>query len=161
MDKSFVVIGGGITGVTTAYALAQRGHSVTLIERNRYAAMETSFANGGQLSASNAEVWNCWATVYKGMKWIFKKDAPLLVNMKPSWHKLSWFAEFIASIPRYESNTIATAKLAIQARDHLFAWAQQENIDFDLKKKASCISIAIRQDLIMPRRCRRYSQREA
>jgi D-amino-acid dehydrogenase len=135
MNKSFVVIGGGITGVTTAYALAQRGHSVTLIERNRYAAMETSFANGGQLSASNAEVWNCWATVYKGMKWIFKKDAPLLVNMKPSWHKLSWFAEFIASIPRYESNTIATAKLAIQARDHLFAWAQQENIDFDLKKE--------------------------
>ncbi len=135
MSKTFAVLGGGITGVTTAYALSKRGYNVTLIERNRYVAMETSFANGGQLSASNAEVWNHWSTVYKGMKWIFKKDAPLLVNMKPSWHKLSWFAEFIASIPQYESNTIATAKMAIQAREHLFRWAQEESIDFDLKKE--------------------------
>ena len=45
---SIAVIGGGITGVTTAYALAKRGFTVTLFEKNRYAAMETSFANGGQ-----------------------------------------------------------------------------------------------------------------
>lgn len=133
--KTFVIIGGGITGVTTAYALAKRGYRVTLIERNRYSGMETSFANGGQLSASNAEVWNYWGTVLKGMKWIFKKDAPLLINMKPSWHKASWFAEFIAAIPNYKSNTIETAKMAINARQHLFAWAAQEGIDFDLKKE--------------------------
>ncbi len=53
--KSIAVIGGGITGVTSAYALAKRGFSVTLFEKHHYAAMETSFANGGQLSASNAE----------------------------------------------------------------------------------------------------------
>jgi D-amino-acid dehydrogenase len=133
--KSFVIIGGGITGVTTAYALAKRGYPVTLIERNRYSGMETSFANGGQLSASNAEVWNYWGTVLKGMKWIFKKDAPLLINMKPSWHKASWFAEFIAAIPNYKTNTIETARMAIQARQHLFSWAEQEGIDFDLKKE--------------------------
>ena len=68
---------GGITGVTTAYALAKRGFSVTLFERHRYAAMETSFANGGQLSASNAEVWTHWSTILKGMKWMLKNDAPL------------------------------------------------------------------------------------
>ena len=133
MRKSFVVVGGGITGVTTAYALARHGHHVTLLERNRYAAMETSFANGGQLSASNAEVWNSWATVWKGMKWLFKRDAPLLVNPAPSWHKFSWFAEFMAAIPSYERNTIATAKMAIAAREHLFGWARDEAIDFDLK----------------------------
>ncbi len=133
MRKSFVVVGGGITGVTTAYALARHGHNVTLLERNRYAAMETSFANGGQLSASNAEVWNSWATVWKGMKWLFKRDAPLLVNPAPSWHKFSWFAEFMAAIPSYERNTIATAKMAIAAREHLFGWARDEAIDFDLK----------------------------
>jgi D-amino-acid dehydrogenase len=132
---TLAIIGGGITGVTTAYALAKRGYSVTLFERHRYAAMETSFANGGQLSASNAEVWNHPSTIVKGLKWMLKSDAPLLVNPKPSWHKLSWFAEFIAAIPQYERNTIETARLAIEARKHLFAWAQEEGIDFDLKKE--------------------------
>jgi len=133
--KTIAVIGGGITGVTTAYALAKRGFAVTLFEKHRYAAMETSFANGGQLSASNAEVWNHRSTIVKGLKWMLKNDAPLLVNPKPSWHKLSWFAEFIGSIPNYDKNTVETARLAIAAREHLFAWADEEGIDFDLKKK--------------------------
>lgn len=133
--KSIAVIGGGITGVTTAYALAKRGFSVTLLEKHRYAAMETSFANGGQLSASNAEVWTHWSTILKGIKWMLKSDAPLLVNPRPSWHKLSWFAEFIAAIPHYRKNTIETTRLAIAARDHLFSWAAAEGIDFDLKKE--------------------------
>ncbi|EZQ18927.1 D-amino acid dehydrogenase [Pseudomonas sp. G11-1] len=133
--KTIAVVGGGITGITTAYALSKRGFAVTLFEKHRYAAMETSFANGGQLSASNAEVWNHWSTIVKGLKWMLKSDAPLLVNPKPSWHKLSWFAEFIASIPSYNQNTIETARLAVAAREHLFAWAEAEGIDFDLKKK--------------------------
>ncbi|WP_203299213.1 D-amino acid dehydrogenase [Marinobacter sediminum] len=133
--KRIAVIGGGITGITTAYTLAKRGLDVTVYEKHRYAAMETSFANGGQLSASNAEVWNNWQTVIKGMKWMMHSDAPLLVNPKPSWHKLSWFAEFIAAIPQYEKNTTETARLAIAAREHLFQWAQDEGIDFDLKKQ--------------------------
>jgi len=133
-QQSVAVIGGGITGVTTAYALVKRGLKVTLFERHRYAGMETSFANGGQLSASNAEVWNHTSTILKGLKWMFKSDAPLLVNPKPSWHKLSWFAEFIAHIPRYRENTIATTRLAIAAREHLFAWATAEGIDFSLKQ---------------------------
>jgi D-amino-acid dehydrogenase len=133
--KTIAIVGGGITGVTTAYALAKRGFAVTLFERHRYAAMETSFANGGQLSASNAEVWTHWSTILKGMKWMLKKDAPLLVNPKPSWHKLSWFAEFIAAMPSYEKNTVETARLAVAAREHLFAWADAEGIDFDLKKQ--------------------------
>jgi D-amino-acid dehydrogenase len=135
MQSSIAVIGGGITGVTTAYALAKRGFQVTLFEQHRYAAMETSFANGGQLSASNAEVWNHTSTILKGLKWMLKSDAPLLVNPKPSWHKISWFAEFIANIPHYRTNTIATTKLAIAARDHLFAWADAEGVDFDLKRQ--------------------------
>ena len=133
--KTIAIIGGGITGVTTAYALAKRGFTVTLFERHRYAAMETSFANGGQLSASNAEVWNNGATILKGLKWMLKNDAPLLVNPAPTWHKLSWFAEFIAAMPHYERNTIETARMAVAAREHLFAWAGQEGIDFDHKRE--------------------------
>ena len=133
--KKIAVIGGGITGVTTAYSLAKRGFSVTLFEKHRYAAMETSFANGGQLSASNAEVWNHWSTLLKGLKWMLKSDAPLLVSPKPSWHKISWFAEFIANMPHYRTNTLETTRLAIAARRHLLGWAEQEGIDFDLKKE--------------------------
>ena len=133
--KTIAIIGGGITGVTTAYALAKRGFAVTLLERHRYPAMETSFANGGQLSASNAEVWNHRSTIAKGLKWMLKNDAPLLVNPKPSWHKLSWFAEFIAAMPHYRDNTIATAQLALAAREHLFQWARDEDIAFDLKRE--------------------------
>ncbi|WP_426336274.1 D-amino acid dehydrogenase [Pseudoduganella sp. R-31] len=131
--KSVAVIGGGVTGVTTAYALARRGLRVTLFERHRYPAMETSFANGGQLSASHAEAWNSWSTVGKGLKWMLRSDAPLLVNPRPGWHKLSWFAEFLAAISRYESNTIASTRLAIAAREHLFGWAREEGIDFDAR----------------------------
>lgn len=133
--RSIAILGGGITGVTTAYALAKRGLAVTLFEQHRYAAMETSFANGGQLSASNAEVWTHPSTLVKGLKWMLKSDAPLLVNPKPSWHKLSWFAEFIANIPKYERNTVQTAKLAVAARQYLFDWAKAEGIDFDLKRE--------------------------
>jgi len=133
--KTIAVIGGGITGITTAYALAKQGFDVTVIERHRYAGMETSFANGGQLSASNAEVWTHWSTLLKGMQWMLKSDAPLLINPTPTWHKLSWFAQFIASMPHYEKNTIETAKMGIAAREHLFSWAQDEGIDFDLKRE--------------------------
>ena len=133
--KNIAVIGGGITGVTTAYALAQQGFCVTLFERHRYAGMETSYANGGQLSASNAEVWNHWSTLVKGMKWMLRRDAPLLFHPKASWHQWSWLTEFVAQLPHYEANTIYTAQLAIAAREYLFSWAQQEAIDFDLKRE--------------------------
>ncbi|MBS7539234.1 D-amino acid dehydrogenase [Ancylobacter lacus] len=133
--RHFAVIGAGITGITTAYALRQRGYAVTVIDRQRYAAMETSFANGGQLSASNAEVWNSWATVLKGIKWMLTPDAPLLMNPKPSWHKYSWMAEFLANIPNYRANTVETTRLAIQARKYMFEIAAREGIDFNHEKR--------------------------
>ncbi|WP_426442017.1 D-amino acid dehydrogenase [Bradyrhizobium genosp. P] len=129
------IIGAGITGVTTAYALLERGYQVTVLDRHRYAGMETSFANGGQLSASNAEVWNSAATILKGLRWMLRSDAPLLMNPKPSWHKYSWMGEFVGSIGRYRANTIATTRLAIEARRHLFAIAEREKITFDLERR--------------------------
>lgn len=135
MTKHIAVIGAGITGITTAYTLLKQGYEVTVFDKHRYPAMETSFANGGQLSACNAEVWNNTGTVLNGLKWMFKKDAPLLLNPSPNWHKYSWLFQFLNSINAYESNTIQTAKLAIAAREHLFQWAKDENIDFDLEER--------------------------
>ncbi|MFA8441577.1 D-amino acid dehydrogenase [Yoonia sp.] len=128
---SIAVLGAGITGVTTAYSLYTRGYDVTVFDRQRYAAMETSFANGGQLSASNAEVWNQWSTVLKGIKWMLQHDAPLSVNPRPGWHKISWMAEFLANIPKYKNNTVETARLAVAARAGLSEMADRAGIDFD------------------------------
>jgi D-amino-acid dehydrogenase len=129
------IIGAGITGVTTAYALLDRGCEVTIIDRNRYGGMETSYANGGQLSACNAEVWNSVGTMLKGMKWMFRADAPLLLNPRPSWHKYSWMVEFAAAVRGYRTNTIETTRLAIAARKDLFDMAARENIEFDLERR--------------------------
>lgn len=140
------IIGAGITGVTTAYALARRGHQVTVLERHRYAAMETSFANGGQLSASNAEVWNSRATVFKGLRWMFTRSAPLLLNPRPSWHKYSWIAQFLRQIPNYRRNTIDTVRLAIAARAHLYSIAQREGIAFDHEQRGILHFYATRRE---------------
>lgn len=135
MTASIAVIGAGVTGLTTAYELLDRGFEVTVFDRNRYAAMETSFANGGQLSASNAETWTQWGTVLKGLKWMLQADAPLLVNPRPTLHKMRWMAEFLGNIPNYKANTVETVRLAIAARAVLFEMAAREGIDFDLERR--------------------------
>ena len=129
--RTVAVVGAGITGVTTAYALVERGFAVTIIDRQRTAAMETSFANGGQLSASNAEVWTHPGTILKGMRWLLRSDAPLLVRPTPTWHKLSWMAEFVANCANYERHTVETVRLAIASRKHMERIASVEGIDYD------------------------------
>ena len=127
----FAIIGAGITGVTTAWALRQRGFDVTVFDRHRYAAMETSFANGGQLSASNAEVWTRYKTILKGLKWMFRSDSPLLLNPMPSWHKYSWLMEFAGNCGNYEKNTVKTTELAIQSRHYMDEFAKEAGVSFD------------------------------
>ena len=91
--KKIAVIGAGITGITTAYQLMKKGYDVTVFDKQKYAAMETSYANGGQLSACNGEVWTNWKTIYQGIQWIFKKDAPLSINLKPSLHNQYFYRQ--------------------------------------------------------------------
>ena len=81
-------------GTTTAYALVKKGHNVTIIDSRRYPAMATSYANGGQLSASNAETWNTTKNVVSGIKWM-PSDAPLLFNPSPEIQKYRWMLGFL------------------------------------------------------------------
>jgi len=131
------VIGAGISGITTAYSLAKRGIDVTVYDENYYPAMKTSYANGGQLSVSNSDVWTTIPNVIKGMKWIVKKDAPLLINPTPSVSKYRWIAKFLyhSLFDDPVENTIATAKIGLEARKIYMEIAERENIQFDLKKK--------------------------
>lgn len=119
MTKKILVIGAGITGVTTAYSLYKRGFDVTVVEAERYAGMMTSYANGGQLSVSNSEVWTTWSNVKKGLRWMWQKNAPLLFRPYPSLPKLRWIAGFIANtvMGRYEKNTLKTIELGLQSRE--------------------------------------------
>ena len=125
------VLGAGITGVTTAYHLHEAGFDVTVIDRHRYPAMETSYANGGQLSASNAEVWTTRSTLIKGLRWMLRRDAPLLVHPAPRWHKLSWMAEFVGNLGNYRSNTLATVRMAMAARPILEEMAARAGVEYD------------------------------
>ena len=108
---------------------------MTVVDRHLFPAMETSFANGGQLSACNAEVWNQKSTVLKGMKWMSQKSAPLLLNPAFSVHKYAWLMEFLGNIKHYEANTHETVRLALLARQRLFEIADKESIDFNLEKR--------------------------
>ncbi|MGJ3260984.1 MAG: D-amino acid dehydrogenase [Rhodospirillales bacterium] len=125
------VIGAGVTGVLTAYNLARNGHRVVLFDRHDQAAMETSFANGGQISVSNAEVWNNWHSVGTALRTMFRDDAPLRIGLWPDWHKLSWFAEFAREGLRWRDNTAELARMALYSRQCLRDVAEGEGIAFD------------------------------
>ena len=135
--KKVAVIGAGIAGTTTAYALLKKGYSVTIIDSRRYPAMATSYANGGQLSASNAETWNTPKNVMNGMKWMFKPDAPLLFNPSPEIQKYKWMMGFLwATIKgEHKKNTLETIDMAKKAREVYFKIADEEGIEFELLKK--------------------------
>src|SRR6185369_5791898 len=73
-----IVLGAGIIGTSTAWHLLERGHEVTVVERQPAAARETSFANAGQISVSYCEPWANRQAPAKLLKWMFRDDAPLL-----------------------------------------------------------------------------------
>ena len=77
-----LVFGAGVIGVTSAWYLAQSGHEVTVIDRQPAAGLETSFANGGQISVSHAEPWANPGAPLKILKWLGREDAPLLFRLR-------------------------------------------------------------------------------
>jgi D-amino-acid dehydrogenase len=133
MKKHIAVIGAGIAGITAAYYLAREGHSVVVYEQERYPAMRTSFSNGGQVSVSNSEVWTTWANVRKGFKWMFKKDAPLLIRPRLDWAQWKWLAKFLyyTATDSYKKNTETTIELGLEARELYKQICKEEGIDFD------------------------------
>ena len=95
-----VVVGAGIIGTSTGWYLAERGHRVTVVERQADAALETSFANAGQISVSHCEPWANREAPLKALKWMFSKEAPLLFRPQwpvgEGWQQYRWSLRFLA-----------------------------------------------------------------
>ena len=96
-----IVLGAGIIGVSTAWHLLERGHEVTVVERQPDAALETSFANAAQISVSYCEPWANRSAPLKALKWMFSKEAPLLFRpqnpLGSGWLQYQWGLQFLAN----------------------------------------------------------------
>jgi D-amino-acid dehydrogenase len=90
-----LVLGAGVIGTTTAWFLRERGHDVTVVERHSAAALETSFANGGQISVSHVEPWANPEAPFKILKWLGQADAPLLFRPRLDVQQWRWGLQFL------------------------------------------------------------------
>ncbi len=91
-----LVLGAGIIGTSTAWHLLERGHDVTVVDRQPAAARETSFANAAQISVSYCEPWANKHAPAKLLKWMFRNDAPLLFRPQLDWQQWRWGLQFLA-----------------------------------------------------------------
>jgi D-amino-acid dehydrogenase len=116
-----LVLGAGVVGVASAWYLAEAGHEVTVLDRQPQAAMETSFANGGQISAGHAEPWAKPSVLPKILRWLGREDAPLLFRARADWAQWMWGLRFVREcLPgRFERNCRALAGLAAYSRECL------------------------------------------
>jgi D-amino-acid dehydrogenase len=90
-----LVLGAGVVGTASAWFLRQRGHEVTVVERQASVAMETSFANGGQVAVSHVEPWANPQAPLQILKWLGKPDAPLLFRPRMDLAQWLWGAQFL------------------------------------------------------------------
>jgi D-amino-acid dehydrogenase len=127
------VLGAGVVGVTTAWYLAQDGHEVTVIDRQAGPGRETSFANGGQVSAGHAQPWARPSVIPKMLAWLGREDAPLRFRLRADWAQWAWGLGFLFEcLPgRYEKNTRALAGLAAYSRESLVALRKETGLEYD------------------------------
>jgi D-amino-acid dehydrogenase len=128
-----IVLGAGVIGVTGAWYLAEAGHEVVVVERRREAGMETSFANGGQISAGHAEPWAQPAVLPRVLRWLGREDAPLLFRPRADWAQWEWGLRFaLECLPgRFERNCRALAGLAAYSRDSLRELRARAGLQYD------------------------------
>ena len=131
--KRVLVLGAGILGVHTAYFLRQRGYEVTVIDRQPGPALETSFANGSQISVSQSDPWASPHAPFKILKWLGKEDAPLLFRLKLDVNQWRWGLRFLYEcLPsRAEHNTLQAMRLSEYSRRTLQMLRKETGIQYD------------------------------
>ncbi|MBZ9670160.1 D-amino acid dehydrogenase [Mesorhizobium sp. B2-1-8] len=128
-----MVLGSGVIGVTTAYYLAEAGHEVTVIDRQKGPALETSFANAGEISPGYASPWAGPGIPLKAIKWLLMKHGPLVVRPAfdpPMW---TWLVKMLrnCTAERYAINKSRMVPLAEYSRDMLKALREATGIAYD------------------------------
>ena len=131
-----IVMGAGIIGVCTAWHLLERGHEVNVVERQSDAAMETSFANAGQISVSYCEPWANRDAPLKALKWMFRDDAPLLFRPRlpwgDGWNQWRWGLKFLAQCndAAFARNVQQIVALGAYSHDALKDMVRATGIDY-------------------------------
>jgi D-amino-acid dehydrogenase len=130
-----VVLGSGVVGVTSAYYLAQAGHEVTVIDREEGPALETSFANAGQISPGYAAPWAAPGVPLKAVKWMFQRHAPLAIRPddEDKQFQLQWMWQMLqnCTADRYSINKNRMVRLAEYSRDCLKASRTDTGIQYE------------------------------
>ena len=128
-----VVLGGGVIGVSTAYYLARAGAEVTVLERADGVALETSFANAGQVSPGYSTPWAAPGIPLKAIKWLFQKHAPLSIRADGSLFQLRWMAAMLrnCTAERYAVNKERMTRLAEYSRDCLRQLRADTGIEYE------------------------------
>ncbi|WP_118180771.1 D-amino acid dehydrogenase [Paraburkholderia phosphatilytica] len=128
-----VILGSGVVGVTSAYYLARAGHEVTVIDREAGPALETSFANAGQISPGYASPWAAPGVPMKAVKWMFQKHAPLAIRLDGTKFQLQWMWQMLqnCTAERYETNKGRMVRLAEYSRDCLQALRADTGIQYE------------------------------
>ncbi len=132
-----IVLGAGIIGTASAWFLQKAGHEVTVIERQPGAALETSFANGCQISVSHAEPWANPSAPLKLLKWLGREDAPLLFRWRADWLQWRWGMCFLREcLPsRAAHNIRQIVAIAEYSRQTLQAVRAETGIDYDCETR--------------------------
>ncbi|MDX8000457.1 FAD-dependent oxidoreductase [Xenorhabdus sp. Reich] len=131
MKKHVVVIGAGVIGLSTAYALIKAGQIVTLLESESEVGMQTSFANGGQLSYRYVSPLADAGVPLQGLLWMGKDDSPLNLNIQCSLPQWSWLVQFTLACNR-KTNKINGAhllRLSLLSQETMNAWRSNGDID--------------------------------
>ncbi len=128
-----VVLGAGIIGVTSAYQLAKAGHEVTVIDRQQGPALETSFANAGEVSFGYCSPWAAPGIPMKAIKWLFMHHAPLILRPKVDGAMLSWLVKMLSNCTseRYAINKSRMLRLADYSRISLAELREETGIAYD------------------------------
>jgi len=127
-----LVLGAGVSGVSSAWYLAKSGHEVTVIDRHDAAGEETSFANGGQISVSHAQPWANPQVPAKILRWLGREDAPLLFRLRADRAQWRWGLAFLreCTAARHAHNTRQLVTLGLYSRASLQALRAETGIEY-------------------------------